>query len=299
MTAAGAAGSGGSAVTVAIGRGLPDDGFLGLEQFREQGLAHDIGYCIARPNPYALEFNNDSDVICLLLGDISTDTKFEDDAERPLLFAAESSAFHPRDGNVRVRAHEVRHGFVAFSFSPSFQHGFDDVDIGRSRRDGSRNNIRSDAITSLVRFVRARLRSEENLARFEIQSLGTLVYLETLRALRAVRDERRSGLSDREFAAICEFIEARLSGELTCADLAAAASVPLRVVFEGMKVRTGMSPYRYVMDRRIERARGLLRNTDIPISEIAFLCGFSSQQHLTSTLTSRLGRSPQKIRLSG
>jgi transcriptional regulator GlxA family with amidase domain len=36
----------------------------------------------------------------------------------------------------------------------------------------------------------------------------------------------------------------------------------------------------------------------MPISEIALLCGFSSQQHLTSTLTSKLGQSPQKIRLN-
>jgi AraC family transcriptional regulator len=286
-------------VTLAIGRGIPDDRFLGLEQFRRQGRADDIGYCIAGPKPYALEFNNEADVICLLLGDISTETKFEDDPERSLLFAAQSSAFHPRGGNVRVRAHEVRHGFIAFSYSPSFQQDFDDIDLEGTRRNGSRNNIRSDAITALSRYARSRLGAGERLSRFETQSLGTLVYLETLRTLGAAREEPRNGLSDREFAAICEFVDNGLGGELTCAGLAAAANVPLRVVFDGMKMRTGKSPYRYVTERRVERACELLRKTETPISEIALLCGFSSQQHLTSTLTSRLGQSPQKIRLNG
>jgi AraC family transcriptional regulator len=287
------------AVTLAIGRGLPDDRFLGLEQFNEQGSAHDIGYCIAGPKPYALEFNNDSDVICLLLGDIWTDTKFEDNPERQLLFAGESSAFHPRGGNVRVRAREVRHGFIAFSFPRSFQQGFDDIGLDKTRRDGSRNNLRRDSITALSKYARGRLKSAERLTRLETQSLASLVYLETLRALGAAREEPRTGLSDRQFDAICEFIEAELGNELTCAALAAAANIPLRVVFDGMKMRTGLSPYRYVLERRIERARALLTSTAMPISEIALLCGFSSQQHLTSTLTGRLGQSPQKLRLNG
>ncbi len=286
-------------MTLATGRGVPDDRFFGLEQFKQRGDADGIGYCIAGSRAYALEFANEADVICLLFGDIWTDTKFEDDTERPLLFAAQSSAFHPRGGNVRVRAHDVRHGFIAFSYSPSFQRTFDDINLGATRRSGSRNNIQHHTIATLAKFARCRLRSGERLSRFEIQSLGALVYSETLRSLSVLRSERRNGLSDREFRAICEFIDAGLGSDVTCADLAKAANVPLRVVFDGMKARTGLSPYRYVMEKRVQRARDLLRNTRTPISEVALLCGFSSQQHLTSTLTNRLGQSPQKIRLSG
>ncbi len=281
----------------ATGRGIPADRFCGLEQFDRRGKADDsIGFCIAGAKPYALEFNNSEDVICLLLGDIITDTKFEDDGERPLLFAGQSSAFHPRGGNVRVRAHEVRHGFIAFSYARSYQERFDDIDLGWTRRNGSRNNIRGGMISALSRHARARLRSGEQLGAFEIQSLASLVYLETLRTLGKVSAHPRAALSDRQFSAIRDLVEAELANELTCAALATVADAPLRVVFDGMKMRTGLSPYRYVMEKRIERARYLLRHTSIPISEVALLCGFSSQQHLTSTLTGRIGQSPQRIR---
>ena len=81
--------------------------FRGLEQFHLRGNANGVGYCIAGAKPYALEFSNSADVICLLLGDINSNSKFEDDREKPLVFLGDSTAFHPRVGNVRVRAADV------------------------------------------------------------------------------------------------------------------------------------------------------------------------------------------------
>jgi AraC family transcriptional regulator len=286
-------------VTLAMGVRGTRPPFRGLEQFERRGAAGEIGYCIGGARPYALEFQNDADVICLLLGDLVTETRFEDDAERPLLFAGQSAAFHPRGGNVRVHAAEVRHGFIAFSYPPRWQEMFDDVDLRRTRRGGSRNNIRREAIAALSRYARGRLHSGDAMGGFEVQSLASLVYLETLRSLGGVRQEGRNGLSDHEFDTIAAFIDEELGNDITCARLAAAARVPLRVVFDGMKARTGMSPYRYVMEKRVERAGNLLRQSGMPISEIALACGFSSQQHLTSTLSAKLGRTPQQIRLAG
>jgi AraC family transcriptional regulator len=61
--------------------------FRGLDQFHVRGDTDGVGYCIAEAKPYALEFSNTADVICLLLGDISSSsTKFEDDCEKPLIF---------------------------------------------------------------------------------------------------------------------------------------------------------------------------------------------------------------------
>jgi AraC family transcriptional regulator len=275
------------------------DAFQGLEQFRTRGKLGDIGYCIAGAKPYALEFTNDSDVICLLLGDIVTETKFEDDREKPLIFLGQSAAFHPQGGNVRVRASAVRDGFIAFSYARPFIETFDDVDIAPARRGGSRNNIRRDAITSLSRYVRQRFHSTQHLGPSELQSWAIHLYLETIRSLELPHGQHRFGLSDQEFAAICDFVEAELSNDISCAQLAATAGVPLRVLFDGMKQRVGISPYRFIIDKRIERAQELLRSSRLPIAEIALACGFSSQQHLTATLSTKIGLTPQRIRQAG
>jgi len=270
--------------------------FRGLEQFEALGETNGVGYCIAGAERYALEFCNTADVICLLLGDISSSTKFEDDVEKPLIFLGESTAFHPRIGNVRVRADEVRHGFIAFSYAEDFQGFLDDRSIEAHRRGGSRNNIRNGAITFLARYVRERLQSREKLQPLELQFIALGTYVETMRQLDAVSTAHRSVLSDQEYAKLCAYIEGNLEDKLTCADLSRAVNLPLRVVYDSVKVRTGRSPYNMIIEKRVERARSMLRESNASIAEIACACGFSSQQHLTATLSRKLGRTPRRLR---
>ncbi len=270
--------------------------FRGLEQFPVRGDTSGVGYCIAGAEPYALEFSNTADVICLLLGDIDSSTKFEDDHERPLVFLGGSTAFHPRIGNVRVRADEVRYGFIAFSYTEEFQGSLDDRSIAGHRRAGSRNNIRNDAIKFLARHVRERLQREDALQPLELQFLALGTYVETMRQLDTVTTTRRCGLSDQEFARLCEYIEGNLEGKLTCSDLSRAVNLPLRTVYDSVKIRTGRSPYNLIVEKRVERARSMLRESDASIAEIACACGFSSQQHLTATLSRKLGRTPRRLR---
>jgi AraC family transcriptional regulator len=271
--------------------------FRGLEQFHVRGDANGVGYCIAEAKPYALEFCNHADVICLLLGDINSATKFEDDRERSLVFLGESTAFHPRVGNVRVRADEVRRGFIAFSYAKDFQGLLDDRNIDGLRLAGSCNNIRNDAIKFLARYVRERLRRPEALQPLELQFLALGVYVETIRQLDAVSAARRNALlSDEEFTRLCDFIEENLEDKLTCADLSRAANMPLHAIYDSVKVRTGRSPYSLIIEKRVERARSMLRSSNASIAEIACACGFSSQQHLTATLSRRLGRTPRRLR---
>jgi AraC family transcriptional regulator len=274
------------------------DRYRGLEQFRLVASTDGVNYCIAEGRPYALEFENEFDVICLLLGDINSRTSFESEAERDLTFLGETSAFHPRGGNVRVDASEVHHGFVAFGYSPEFQGAIDDIPLAKARALGSRNNIGRSAIRHLARYARARLHNG-GMEPFEIQLLASLVYMETIRQLGYLRERGKETLSDREFRAVSEYIETELANELSCQAIAAAVNLPLRSIFDGVKQRTGFSPYQFVLVKRVERAKALLKSTDMPIAEVALACGFASQQHLTSTLSKKLGTTPGKLREGG
>jgi AraC family transcriptional regulator len=51
-----------------------------------------------------------------------------------------------------------------------------------------------------------------------------------------------------------------------------------------------------VLDRRVERAKELLRETGTPIAEIALSAGFSSQSHLSNWFRRRVGVSPAAYR---
>ena len=132
----------------------------------------------------------------------------------------------------------------------------------------------------------------------EIQYLGGMVYIETVDGLSDVRPVGRAGLSDAAFRRLTEFIDEEMENDISCEGLARALDLPLRVLFDGIKARTGLSAYQFVLHRRIARAEELLTHSDLAISEIALACGFASQQHLTATLSKKLGNTPRRLRFS-
>jgi transcriptional regulator GlxA family with amidase domain len=58
----------------------------------------------------------------------------------------------------------------------------------------------------------------------------------------------------------------------------------------------GLPPHRYLLTRRIERATALLRETDLPITEIAFRTGWGSLGTFGRTFRDITGESPGVIR---
>jgi len=64
------------------------------------------------------------------------------------------------------------------------------------------------------------------------------------------------------------------------------------------KQSMGMSPTNYIAERRIERAKKLLEQTELPISDIALRAGFSSQSHFTTAFRRLAGATPKVFRAS-
>jgi AraC-like DNA-binding protein len=62
------------------------------------------------------------------------------------------------------------------------------------------------------------------------------------------------------------------------------------------KQTVGLPPHGYVLQRRIEHAQKMLRNTDLPMSEIALSAGFSDQSHLARHFRRMTGMSPSVVR---
>jgi transcriptional regulator GlxA family with amidase domain len=60
----------------------------------------------------------------------------------------------------------------------------------------------------------------------------------------------------------------------------------------------GLPPHRYLLTRRIERAKALLRETDLPITEIAFSTGWKSLGTFGRTFRDITGMNPGDIRVS-
>ena len=86
------------------------------------------------------------------------------------------------------------------AYSDEFQAAISDRSLREARKAGSTNNIRQQ-VDPASRLLCARaLRLRRALDPLEIQYLGGMVYLETVKACARVRPVDRAGLSDAEFA---------------------------------------------------------------------------------------------------
>jgi AraC family transcriptional regulator len=95
---------------------------------------------------------------------------------------------------------------------------------------------------------------------------------------------------------IDELIEARLETRLTVQDLAEAIGLSTGFFTRAFKRATGRAPHDTIIDRRIARARLLLRNRGLGLAAVALASGFASHAHMTATFHSRLGISPRSLR---
>jgi len=103
-------------------------------------------------------------------------------------------------------------------------------------------------------------------------------------------------LSPRLLARTRDLVEARLSERLTLADLAANTGMGPDHYGRLFKMQTGMTLYQFVIRCRVERARHLLEDTRLPITEIAQECGFADQVHLTRVFRRIVGQTPAAYR---
>jgi AraC family transcriptional regulator len=95
---------------------------------------------------------------------------------------------------------------------------------------------------------------------------------------------------------VIEFIEDNLEGDLSLQAMAAEVDISPLYLARAFKAAVGQSPHQYVLARRIERAKELLRNTDLPVVDVALSSGFSSQSHLSHWFIRQVGVSPAMYR---
>src|SRR4029077_14107810 len=110
------------------------------------------------------------------------------------------------------------------------------------------------------------------------------------------RSCRTAMLPQQRLFRVQEFIESRLEADLTLQELASEVGYSRSHFLRMFRATTGMTPHRYVLKRRVERARQLLEQAELSLAEVAFRCGFASQAHLTVAFRNEFGVTPAEYR---
>jgi AraC family transcriptional regulator len=108
----------------------------------------------------------------------------------------------------------------------------------------------------------------------------------------ASADERAPALASPQVQRLVDFIEERLAQNITLVQLARLIGYGPDHFARLFKRTFGLTPYQYVLERRVERAKTLLRERSLSIAEVAGSCGFGSQAHLHVAFKARTGVTP-------
>ena len=95
---------------------------------------------------------------------------------------------------------------------------------------------------------------------------------------------------------ILGFIEAHYAEELSLEMLSESAGISNSEAIRCFKKVMQTTPYRYLMDVRLAKAESLLRETTLPISEIAFRTGFNQQAYFGKCFREKMNCSPREYR---
>jgi AraC-like DNA-binding protein len=93
-----------------------------------------------------------------------------------------------------------------------------------------------------------------------------------------------------------DLIDGRYAESLDLEELAEAAHVSARHFSRSFRRTFGETPHQYLLTRRLERARHLLRTTDMQVAEVCLEVGFTSVGSFTTTFRRHVGVSPTAYR---
>ena len=151
------------------------------------------------------------------------------------------------------------------------------------------------ALDILRELVKLEEGEKSTLYSYEVLSRLSALWLVMLRNV-PIPEGLSENLSNVRTRAFLQYIEVHYTEEVTLEALAGSAGVSKSECLRCVKATLQTTPYKYLMDYRLSKASQLLRETDLPISEIAIRTGFNGQSYFGKCFREKMGCSPREYR---
>lgn len=154
-------------------------------------------------------------------------------------------------------------------------------------------------LTSIVGAITREVKSRGIGGSLYAEALGMQLAIHLLRNYASVtfKETGVSGrLSQQQKQRLLEFVDANLQDSIRLEEMADAVGLGVWTFSRRFSESFDCSPHTFVTEQRVERAKRMLREGTLAIKEIAYLCGFSDQAHLTRVLRAKLGITPAQLR---
>jgi AraC family transcriptional regulator len=107
----------------------------------------------------------------------------------------------------------------------------------------------------------------------------------------------RGGLGSARLRRIRELVQAKMEDDLSLDEMAQSVGLSTAHFARMFRKSTGETPHQFVLRRRLERAKAMLRAPHARVLDVAVACGFKTQQHFAQVFRDVCGVSPTEYRL--
>lgn len=162
--------------------------------------------------------------------------------------------------------------------------------------------VRNPQIEQISLMLLSELKNGGFAGRLYVESLTNVLAVQLIQnhsVQQACVVSYEGGLSNRQLLQVTDYINDHLAEEIKLSSLAALVNMSQFHFGRLFKQSMGSTPHQYVLQQRLERAKQLLKETDLSVMEIAMRCGFSSHSHLGKAFRQNIGVSPKIYRISG
>jgi AraC family transcriptional regulator len=106
------------------------------------------------------------------------------------------------------------------------------------------------------------------------------------------------GLSPNKLRRVTDFITENFSSDISLGELAHVAGMSSFHFAREFKKATGTTPHQYLIKFRVDQAKSLLADPDLPLVEVGLRAGFSHQSHFTRLFRRITGTTPHLYRVA-
>ena len=272
---------------------------LGVPSRGKRYCGGDISVDLNEGNPFDVCYVADQDTITLHLGPMSYRLGIATDQTEDVTTTAGQLGFAPAGAEVRSIRDTPGAQFINIRAPDMIWDSITETDGGPCQKHGLLG-VSSQGAGHIAEMARRFMRSGFVGGRLAAQSLACLALTEVYGLCKKHSLEPKPTLlSPSILKRVVDYIDAELESDIGLPEIASVACLSAAHFSRVFKQTTGMPLTRYVVQRRVARARDLLDGTDEPVAEIAVQCGFSSQSHLTTSFKAITGTTPAAFRKAG
>lgn len=247
-------------------------------------------------DPFSVNFTCPGQVFSLQLGPRHYSIALNSDRLQKRQLTAGSITFSPKCTTVKSKTGNINSEFLAFSIKDALF--TEAMNVGNCSETQIRPvyDFQHPDNAELGNLLRRFILQPAGRSQLYAETLCTLLLHNLMLGLQDKYEAVQSQISSPGIKLVCDYIEENLAQNLSLQELATLANMDQYRFSRAFKAKMGISPYAYVLERRITFARRLIENSHLSLAEIAYDTGFSSQAHMTTTFKKRLGITPGGLR---